>query len=242
MNEIDVSKVVILRGRIARLHAERETGDFLFSDTDREAIGLTAVGAALVGSGGAVGLASMADVKEEATKVHFEIDEKVVSGWLMWSPFSEGDEVEVVAEKARDGTFVAFAVLRLSDRTIALYPHCSRERLAHLKSSASLFFKVYGIVCALYFIIWVVISMYDGATSMNVFLYSLVLPCLGGVFLYGFIAFRMSRRFLPFAKMAEAIFAALGWKDVKNIDLPARSRAERKASGTPGLGKLYFRY
>ncbi|WP_428949112.1 putative type VI secretion system effector [Xanthomonas oryzae pv. oryzicola] len=242
MNEIDLSQVVMLRGRIAKLHVERETGDFLFSDVDRQAIGLTAVGAALVGSGGAVGLASMADVKEEATKIRFEIDENFVSGWLMWSPFNEGDEVQVVAEKARDGTFFAFAVLRLSDRTIALYPHCSRGRMAHLKNSISWFFKIYGVVVFLYAIMIFSILLYQGDLDVRFILFGIVMPALAGILVYGVIAMRMSLRFKPFVQLAEAIFTALGWKDVKNIDLPARSRAERKASGTPGLGKLYFRY
>ncbi|QBG97814.1 hypothetical protein EYC55_02805 [Xanthomonas oryzae] len=239
---MDVSQVVILRGRIAQLHAERETGDFLFSNTDRQAIGLTAVGAALVGSGGAVGLASMADVKEEATKIRFEIDGKVVSGWLMWSPFNEGDEVQVVAEKARDGTFIAFAVLRPSDRVIALYPHCSKGWMAHLKTSLSWFIKVYAVVIIAYSTMALSILGYDGELNLSSILWLLIIPGVAGILVYGVIALRMSLRFKPFIRMAEAIFAALGWKDVKNIDLPARSRAERKSSDTPGLGKLYFRY
>ncbi|WWL68376.1 putative type VI secretion system effector [Burkholderia pseudomallei] len=71
-------------------------------------------------------MASLAGVKEEADRVQFEIDGKKITGWLMWFPFQDGDEVEVVAEPLRDGTYRTFAVLRPSDRTISLYPHCSR--------------------------------------------------------------------------------------------------------------------
>ncbi|WP_226377126.1 MULTISPECIES: putative type VI secretion system effector [Burkholderia] len=136
---MDTSRAVVLRGVLENFHKERATGDFLLSDLERSAAGLTAVASALAGSGGAVGLASLAGTKEEADKVQFEIDGKQVAGWLMWSPFQNGDEVEVVAEPLRDGMYRAFAILRPSDRTIALYPHCSRGRWAFFKNAVKLF-------------------------------------------------------------------------------------------------------
>ncbi|WP_277424923.1 putative type VI secretion system effector [Burkholderia oklahomensis] len=90
--------------------------------------------AGLAGSGGAIGLVSLTGTREEADKVQFDIDGKKMAGWLMWSPFKDGDEVEVVAEPLRDGTYQAFAVLKPDDKTIALYPHCSRGRIAHYKN------------------------------------------------------------------------------------------------------------
>lgn len=92
---MDNSRVVVLRGTVSNFSKERATGDFLLSDADRSTAGLTAVAAALAGSGGAIGLASLAGTKEEADKVAFELDGKKVMGWLMWSPFKNGDEVEV---------------------------------------------------------------------------------------------------------------------------------------------------
>ncbi|KGD15763.1 serine-type carboxypeptidase family protein [Burkholderia pseudomallei] len=64
---------------------------------------------------------------------------------------------------------------------------------------------------------------------------------IGFVF-YAVIAFNISRKFMPFVKMAEGIFQALGWRDVKKVDLPARSRAAKKEGNKPGFGKLYFKY
>lgn len=133
--ELGTPVAEVLRGAVSNFSKERATGDFLLSDADRSTAGLTAVAAALAGSGGAIGLASLAGTKEEADKVAFELDGKKVTGWLMWSPFKNGDEVEVAAELMRDGTYRAFAVLKPNDRTIALYPHCSRGRIAHYKNS-----------------------------------------------------------------------------------------------------------
>ncbi|MDA5589937.1 hypothetical protein PL318_10925 [Burkholderia pseudomallei] len=138
---MNIDKVVVLRGRLKNFKKERSTGDFLLSDTERSAVGLTAVASALVGSGGAIGLASLGGTKEEADKVQFELDGKFFTGWLMWSPFQDEEEVEVVAEPSKDGTYRVFAILRPSDRTIALYPHCSRGKRVHFRNSFKWFLR-----------------------------------------------------------------------------------------------------
>lgn len=151
---MDNSRVVVLRGTVSNFSKERATGDFLLSDADRSTAGLTAVAAALAGSGGAIGLASLAGTKEEADKVAFELDGKKVMGWLMWSPFKNGDEVEVAAELMRDGTYRAFAVLKPNDRTIALYPHCSRGRIAHYKNSIKWLMIAFSFVFWVHVVLW----------------------------------------------------------------------------------------
>ncbi|AHI65103.1 putative type VI secretion system effector [Burkholderia thailandensis] len=239
---MDNSQVVVLRGTVGNFRRERATGDFLLNDADRSAAGLTAVAAALVGSGGAIGLASLAGTKEEADKVAFELDGKKITGWLMWSPFKSGDDVEVVAELMKDGTYRAFAVLKPDDRTIALYPHCTRGRIAHYKYSmkwftiafSSIFMGACGIMAAIFF------ANHDGD-----FIGFVELMGGGGLLafvIYAMIAVNISRKFMPFVKMAEGIFQALGWCDVRKVDLPARSKAAKKAGDSPGLGRLYFKY
>lgn len=54
IGDMNIDKVVVLRGRLKNFKRERSTGDFLLSDTERSAVGLTAVASALVGSGGAI--------------------------------------------------------------------------------------------------------------------------------------------------------------------------------------------
>ncbi|WP_076981678.1 putative type VI secretion system effector [Burkholderia pseudomallei] len=239
---MDNSRVVVLRGTVSNFSKERATGDFLLSDADRSTAGLTAVAAALAGSGGAIGLASLAGTKEEADKVAFELDGKKVTGWLMWSPFKNGDEVEVAAELMRDGTYRAFAVLKPNDRTIALYPHCSRGRIAHYKNSIKWLMIAFSFVflgsCGVMAIIF--FANRDG--DWKGFAELMGRGGLIGFVFYAVIAFNISRKFMPFVKMAEGIFQALEWRDVKKVDLPARSRAAKKEGNKPGLGKLYFKY
>lgn len=64
---------------------------------------------------------------------------------------------------------------------------------------------------------------------------------LGILAILGVIAFRISRKSMGFVSLAEGIFQGFGWKNVKDIDLPAIFR-KSKAPGDPGaLGILYFR-
>jgi hypothetical protein len=239
---VDSSQAVILHGRLANYQDERVAMDLILREVDHRKMGLTAVAAALAGSGGAVGLAAFADTREEISKVQFDLDGRHIQGWLTWSPFEEDDEVEVVAEQGEDGSYQAFAILRPADRVIALYPHCSRGRFAHYRASAKwalkFFLPVYLAICLLtagvvfakgrlgiadYF------SLIGGGGAMS-----------GAVF--AVISFRIASKFMPFVRLAENLFTVLGWTNVKNIDLPARTKSKRKAGDTPGLGTLYFRY
>jgi hypothetical protein len=240
-DKVDTSRAIVLRGRLQNYRSERSTGDFLLSDIDRQSSGLAAVASALAGSGGAVGLASMAGTQEVMNKVQFEVDGKHVSGWLSWSIFKGGDDVEVVAEPLNNGTYRVFAILRPADRLVALYPHCSRGRWAHYKASTKWFFRVvmpfYLLVCL------ALIGAGDGGgATMENYLYVMGGGLLGCIVVYGSIAAHIASRFMRFVRMAENIFDVLGWKNVKSIDLPARSKAQRRRGDSPGLGTLYFRY
>jgi hypothetical protein len=242
VEDVDISQAVILQGRLANYQGERVAMDLILRDVDHRAMGLTAVAAALAGSGGAVGLAAFADTREEMTKVQFDLNGRHVQGWLTWSPFKEDDEVEVIAEQGKDGRYQAFAILRPADRVIALYPHCSRGRFAHYKASARWALKFFLPVYLAFCLLMVVIFLVKGQLGIADY-FSLVGG--GGAIsgaVFAVVSFRIASKFMPFVRLAENLFTVLGWKNVKSIDLPARTKAKRKAGDTPGLGTLYFRY
>jgi hypothetical protein len=56
------------------------------------------------------------------------------------------------------------------------------------------------------------------------------------------IAFRISRKFMGFVRIAEIIFKTFDWPDVENIDLRQTSRDNRRENKLPNFGNLYFRY
>jgi hypothetical protein len=58
----------------------------------------------------------------------------------------------------------------------------------------------------------------------------------------GIIAYRITKKFMGFVRLAEEIFEGFGWSDVKNVDLPAYTKKGKKPGEPAALGVLYFRY
>ncbi|KVS49085.1 hypothetical protein WK39_31400 [Burkholderia cepacia] len=233
----------LLRGRIGNLRKSRCSQDFFFTDADRAKMGATAIAAGVVGLGGvAVGLGGMAmDTTEEADLIEFELDGKPVKAWVWWSVFSEGDETEVVAERWGE-TWQAFGVRRLSDKIVALHPHCSRGRFAHYRASfkwGGVFFAAAMIMA--YFII-ACFAVFKGGVPIENLIITCALGTLVSALGYGFITYRVARKMMGFVRLAEGIFEGFGWRDVKNIDLPAITKKGKKPGEPGALGILYFRY
>jgi hypothetical protein len=235
----------LLRGRISNYRKTRRSQDFFFTDADRSRMGATAIAAGLAGLGGiAVGLSGMAmDTTEEADLLEFDLDGKPVKAWVWSSVFKEGDEVEVVAERSGD-RWQGYGIRRITDRIVALHPHCSRGRRAHYRAVFSLWAKVVVPVVVAFILCGLGYAYFRYGSDVNWRGVSteLVLAGIAGGGLYGLVAFRISSKMMGFVRLAEGIFQEFGWKDVKNIDLPAITK-KSKQPGAPGaLGVLYFRY
>ena len=235
----------LLRGRIRNLRKIRCRRDFMFTSDDRTKMGATAVVASLAGLGGvATGLGAMAiDTTEEAELLEFELDGVMVRAWVWMSVFNEGDEVEVVAEP--DGNaWLGYSVRRVSDRIVALYPHCSRGRNAHYKVSVAWFLKLTGCIVLAAYLLMAAISFFSGDSFREFasFALAMVPAMLISSTILGVIAYRISRKYLGFVRLAERVFHVFGWSDVKNIDLPAITKMSKKPDDPGALGILFFRY
>lgn len=244
MSELAATSATLLSGRIKNYRKSRKTGEFLIKRADREKTGVAAVGSAALGlSGEALALMSMGDVQEEADFVEFDLNGEKVEGWLAWSPFKEGDKVDVLVERTTSGDWNAFGIVR-DDRVVALYPHCSRGRFAHYRSALWIGFKITFFIIFFMTILTMVISALHGSFFKDGFIYSFVF--LGGGFfcliLTSLVSILVARKFLPFVYLAERIFTNFGWKDVRNIDLPKLSGRNKQPGDSFGMGRLYFRY
>ena len=126
-------ELVKLTGRIKDLNARQDAASFVFTRGEQAGMGVIALAAALAGAGGpAMATAANASALEEtADYLEFELDGKPVKGWVWRNPFQEGDEVAVAAED-RGTHWELYAIARPNDRTIALYPHCSRGQTSHI--------------------------------------------------------------------------------------------------------------
>ncbi|MFX1676367.1 hypothetical protein PWR63_29625 [Paraburkholderia sp. A2WS-5] len=234
---------VLLRGRIDNLRKTRRSQDFFFNDADRARMGATAVAAGLAGLGGvAVGLSGMAmDTTEEADLLEFDLGGEPVKGWVWCSVFSEGDEVELVAERWGE-TWQAFGIRRIADKIVALHPHCSRGRFAHYRASfkwGGVFFA--SLLIAAYFVM-ACFAIFKGGVPIENLIVGCVISSLVSATVFAFIIYRVSRKMMGFVLLAEGIFEGFGWKNPKSIDLPAITKKGKKPGDPGALGVLYFRY
>jgi hypothetical protein len=213
-----------LRGTISGYRKKREMKDLLIPSADRGATGAAAILAALAGQGGAaVAGMNATNVREESDFVEFELNGEPVKGWLTYSPFKEGDHVEILAVR-EESEWNAFGILR-DDYVVALHPCCSRGRHAHFKASMRWWLIISTIMLiAGSVVLALVVSFDDGyRTLADPSLWALFLGGSGGGFFLigGLLAANQSRNFMPAVRLTESIFARFGWKNVKSIDLPA---------------------
>lgn len=234
---------VLLKGVISDLNRSRRSHDFVLTEAQHQQIGVTAIAASGMGMGatsiGLIGMAANAD--EEADWVEFELNGKQVKGWLWMMPMRNGDTVEVVAEPTGNNSYVAYAVKRDGDDLLAVYPHATAGRKVHYRKSVKVwmwcFFLAYLILPLLF--------------VMNRGLEILQNPDMQLCLLIGFalwavisavMAFRVSRKFMGFVRMAELIFKTFGWPDIENIDLRKTSNENRRENKLSNFGNFYFRY
>ena len=78
--------------------------NFFFTDRDRNIMGLAAIAGALAGAAGmAASTARDANnLREQADYIEMEINGQLAKGWVWFSPFENGDEVEVVGTQHAD--------------------------------------------------------------------------------------------------------------------------------------------
>jgi hypothetical protein len=229
--------LVKLSGKIHRYQCSRRSASFVLIERDERKLGIVAVAAAAVGLGGqAASLATSAsDVEEAADYVQFEIDKKLVRGWVWRSPFRDGDVVDVAAEWQGDH-YEAYAIARPSDKTIALYPHCSRSRWRHIKNTVK------------WWLVWNVVFFGGVFASSYSYLDSVMrdpitywgVGFVAACFVLMFIS--LSRQYMPFVRMAESVFRVLDLPNASDLDLVKSSKAQRTSTDQAEFGTFYFRY
>ncbi len=237
--------LVKLSGQIAGYKVTRGEASFVFTESDQARFGVIAIAASLAGMGAqAVSVASNATaMEEEADHVEFTLNGHQVSGWLWRSPFREGDVVDVAAEWRTDH-YEVLGVARPADRTIALYPHCTRSRVKHIRNA----FKWWVYTSMLFELGMVAISSTFETITVKDFWSRLVregdaLWYLAGIHVFiGIAIYSMARKWLPFTRIAEAVFRTLELPNPGNIDLVKSSKGRHKPEDAFEYGAMFFRY
>lgn len=226
------------------LEVKKTTVDAFQSEMLRTKAGGAAALAAAAGlSGIAAGMVAMSmdEMRENAFGLRFEIDGKPVRGVLWDCPFKEGDEVEVVAEKT-DDHWNAFAVARPRDRIISLFPHVVSGEIAHYKASFSVWWKIMAGLLAASFALIIGVSFFSNLTNWEGLFISITMGGLVASAILAVVGVNVARKYLPFARIAEGVFTALGWQDVKRINLRKRTFKQLKPGDDAALGVFHFRY
>lgn len=241
-NTLDTLRVI--RGTLGNLQTKNIVVSTLLRQRDRERVAATGALLAAMGFSGpaaAMAMNEVEDMDDPATLASFELNEFSVET-LLWNwPFKEGDQLAAAGRDAGDGHFIALAVLHELDRIIVLYPHLSAGHAAHWRK-----------VARLSLLIGVPVTLLGGVAALLGFLaldeslsglYK-VFPwaALASISMFCWVGYRLGRRLVPFTRMAESVFKALEWADVKNIDLRALEKGAKRSEDPPALGDSYFRY
>ncbi|GGY28604.1 hypothetical protein GCM10007387_08460 [Pseudoduganella albidiflava] len=236
--------LVKLSGKISNYTVTSESASFFFTRSDQTKLGLIAIAASLAEMGGqAMSVASNASaMEEEADYVRCDIDGMKVSGWLWRSPFKDGDIVDAAVEWRTDH-YELLGMARPADRTVALYPHCSRSMVPHVKNAikwwlyVSLFFDV-GMLVLMSSVDEVTLEQAWASFFDEDFRWFM----LGMHVVIAIATHDMTRRWAPFAKVAEKVFSTLGLPNPKSTDLVKSSKGRHQPNDSMEYGVMYFRY
>lgn len=242
MDSKQATAPVLLRGTITELTKRRAAYEAVFTEADKQAMERTAVVAALAGLNDiALNLSTSTQFTDTVGDlVTFRLNGEEVRAWIWLSVFENGDEVEVVAERAESG-WIGYAIRRCSDGILSVHPHCERGSQALTK-----FFIKWSVlfwsICALvptFFLMQTLPQDRDQWVFLGKSLFGIWLAV---EVLAVFVALRIGRRFKRQLPMANKIFSVFGWKNPPNIDLPKASKKLRRPEDTWQMGKLIFRY
>jgi hypothetical protein len=231
--------LVKLSGIISNLKVKRDNASFVFTQSDQTKMGVIAIAASFAGLGGqAMSSASNAGaIEEEADYLEFDLDDVAIKGWVWRSPFREGDAVTIAAEK-NGSQFEAFGIKRSHDKTIALYPHCSRSKLTHYKNAIK-WWAIGGVTSLC--LIGIPMGLY--VAGMNPIAWKYIsFTYLALMVFFALMTYSLARKWMPFVALAEKVFRALELPNPSNVDLVKSSKAQRTDKDPGEFGTFYFRY
>jgi hypothetical protein len=232
-------EVVRLTGTITNYRCTRASASFVFGENNQYQFGAIAVAAALAGMGGQAAsiIGAASDMEESADFLEFDLDGNHVEGWVWRSPFKDGDTVVVAAERWGE-QYEAYGVARPSDRTIALYPHCSRGKRRHIKNAVK-WWLIWNACIFGPLITWEWLER----GNLEILLQPAI-AWFNAVMVAFFILMftSLARQYMPFVRVAQRVFVVLGLPDAENIDLVKSSNRQRTNRDPAEFGTFYFRY
>jgi len=130
------------------------------------------------------------------------------------------------------------------EKVIALYPHCSRGRVRHTLNAM----KWWVILVAFIFGGMSLMPLihqgkypwqFWGETLTD---YRMVLVTLGLLLFLMLMVWALTRKWMPFVKLAEKVFRTLELSAPSSVDLVKSSKVQKRQGDPPECGHFYFKY
>jgi hypothetical protein len=235
---------VLLRGFIQGLVKRRVSDRAVFTGSDRQAAEQTALVAALAGLNDiALNLSTSTQFTDTvADLVTFRLGEEQVRAWIWLSVFENGDEVEVVAERAGSG-WIGYAIRRCSDGVLSVHPNSERGSMALFRHLLKLVMSIFAFGAFVPTVLIGAMIVFNGLRDRWDFAIRVFMIGWFAMGLIGFfVTLRIWLRFKMIFPMANMIFSTFGWSNPSSIDLPRFSKKLKKPGDGWQMGKLIFRY
>lgn len=161
-----------------------------------------------------------------------KLGEQHVQGRFSKVTFKDGNVLDMVISPQRNSLPLVLATWRSSDRVLWMAPHCSRGTSGH-KSFALRLFGWLVLGMPLFFIIpsFAIIYISEIPMDFDGVLFHGALCLALGLIAAPYYAIRFYRQWLPIARQAEHIFAALGYPEPSRVDLPRDYKRYCKSKG-----------
>jgi hypothetical protein len=232
----------VLRGVVADLTVSSGEEEFVQTRANK-AVG-AGLGASLVLSGLAgSATAAMLATSGSADSVQFftcTVEGKRVAGRFSSVWFANGDAVEIAGEPQRDGSFAAYAVRRARDRTLWMFPHCSRGRLAHWRTVTKWLPLPVAASFGFFFGMELLRSQ---VPTYDSFLWAMA---AANAIVGTLLLVKQGWKWRPFVAIAEQVFAALGYANPSHVDMERQDSLYWKKHAQPGehrrVAPWVFRY
>ena len=207
-----------ISGDVANLHVTQDEQDFFQAQATQAVGGAAAIGLAVEGLAGAATSAAISSgsMSERMDFFTCTIGNQNVWGRFGTTSFKDGDYVEAVGQDTPNG-FEAYAITRPADRTIWMYPHCSRGSKAHLRHSLKGILLLCWVLNPIFILFVVAIS--NAGWSPWWFWPTAI---IGWGFIFSIVLIFVSFKFTNFAVLSNEIFIELGFDNPTEVDLPKR--------------------
>ncbi len=219
------------------VHAGEE--EFVRSARQQAASVGAAAGLALEGMAGAAAGTGLA-ASSAGDSVEFftcKIGEQSVQGRFSKVTFKDGDALEMVIASQQNGMPLVLAARCASSKVLWMAPHSSRGRKRHRSFAFLLAWMLFALFLALGLIFILVMEYFSAAEHFKYFEFDLALITALSAIAAPYYAIRFYRQWLPIARQAEQIFAALSYPDPSRVDLP---RDHKRYCKSKGIGWPYM--